>query len=296
MKTLKDVDPSEYDFLDFGAGDGASLRRCEERFGGRGLGIDINERKISAAQRRGEDIVFGDILTLPRQPLVRYVSMDNFLEHLPDYGLVRRMLEVATAVAAEFVYIRHPSFEDESYLRALGLKQYWHDWRGHPSHLLLSELLDMLRSTGAGPFDIEYAYPVLDSSDPSILPIHAPPDQHDYDESLHGEKPSVDFSKPVHRQVRVIAYVRGGTESPRIESDAGSSEVDEAETTELRALLSASEQRRIQEVSTLQAQLDDLKSRRAIQLSNGLWRLRNAKNGRDRKSALRDLRKALRPE
>lgn len=207
MRTLADVNLADYDFLDFGAGHGNSIRRCEELFGGRGLGIDVDRRKIVAAQERGIEVVHGDILSVPRRQLVKYVCMDNFLEHLPNLGVVRSMVEVAVAVASDFIYIRHPSFEDEAYLAALNLKQYWHDWTGHPSHVLLSDFCAMLKQLGARPFDVEFAGPTFDSSHPSILPLSAPPDQHDYDDRLHGPKPIVAFAKPVYRQIRLTAHL-----------------------------------------------------------------------------------------
>ena len=209
--TLDDVDLDEYDFLDFGAGTGGSLSLCAKVFGGRGLGIDNAERKVAAAQQDGAEVVFGDITSLPRRPLVRYVSMCDFLEHLPDYDLVREMLSVAAAVASDFLYIRHPSFEDEAYLRALGLKQYWQDWRGHPSHLLLSDLSTMLAEVGADKLTLEYIRPVWDSNDPTILPVDAPPDQSTYDRELHGAKPLVSFAKPVHRAIYLTAHLQPAT-------------------------------------------------------------------------------------
>lgn len=214
MRSLADVDLDDYDFLDFGAGHGNSLRRCKELFGGRGLGIDIDRKKIAHAQEHGIEVVYGDITSLPRRKLVTYVCMDNFLEHLPNFDVVRQMLEVATAVATDFLYIRHPSFEDEAYLAAIGLKQYWHDWTGHPSHVLLSDFCAMLKQLGARPFDMEFANPTFDSSDPSILPFSAPPDQHEYDEQLHGSKPQVAFARPVYRQLRLTAHLNLQTTAP----------------------------------------------------------------------------------
>jgi SAM-dependent methyltransferase len=207
MRTLDDVDLTAFDFLDFGAGDGASLRRCQELFGGRGVGIDIDERKIQAAQAAGLEVVKGDILKLPRDKCVRYVCMDNFLEHLPDLAMVREMLRVAVAVATDFLYIVHPSFEDEAYLASLGLKQFWQDWTGHPSHVLLSDFTALFSELDAGPMHIQYVQPAASSLDSSILPLSAPADQHHYDAAKHGEKPEIEFSKPVHWQLKMTVML-----------------------------------------------------------------------------------------
>ena len=207
VRRLEDVDLEAYDFFDFGAGDGGSVRYCEKAFGGRGLGIDVKPSKAQAANDAGVEVVLGDILALPRRPLVRYVSMCDFLEHLPDDDLVREVLEVAAAVATDFIYIKHPSFEDEAYLRALGLKQYWQDWKGHPSHLLLSDLTAMLTEVGARRLEIEYVRPITDSDDATVLPLDTPPDQGSYDPQLHGPKPHIVFEKPVHRAINITAHL-----------------------------------------------------------------------------------------
>lgn len=76
MRSLADVNINDYDFFDFGSGHGNSIRRCEGLFGGRGLGIDVDQKKIDAAQNRGVEVVYGDITTLPRRKLVTYVCSD----------------------------------------------------------------------------------------------------------------------------------------------------------------------------------------------------------------------------
>jgi hypothetical protein len=192
-----------FDFFDFGAGIGASLHRSHVLFGGRGLGIEVDRAKIAEARALGREVVEGDIYSLPRRNLVRYVVMDNVLEHLPTLEDVGRMLEVGAAVAREFLFIVHPSFEDEAYLGALGLRQYWHDWTGHPTHILVSDFVALLRPLGLTRFELEYRYPIYDSTAHEILPTSAPPDQHDYDAARHGLKPVVHFSKPVFRQLLI---------------------------------------------------------------------------------------------
>lgn len=253
VRTLDDVNLADYDFFDFGTGAGASLLRCQENFGGRGLGIDINHKKIARAQQAGLEVVYGDIATLPRQKLVRYVCLDNFLEHLPDYDTVRTMLSVASTVATDFLYIVHPSFEDEAYLRQFGLKQFWQHWTGHTAHLLVSDLAEMLTEVGARPFDIEFVKPAWDSDDTSILPLDAPIDQRHYDAAAHGPKPTVKFDKPVHWQVVVTAHIGGSTAA---------------------------------RVHELERQLAEMRNRRAVRWATAWWRMKQRVTGKYR-SALR---------
>lgn len=261
MRTLSDVDPSDYDFLDFGAGIGNSMLRCQRLFGGWGLGIDINESKIEEAARLDRDVVHGDILSLPAEKLVSYVSMDNFLEHLPDEEAAAKMVKMAAQVATDFVYIVHPSFDDEAYLRAVGFKQYWHDWTGHPTHLLFSDLVRMLREAGVRNLEVEYSGPANDSSHPSILPVAAPRDQHDYDKSLHGPKEHVQFAKPVFSQIRIRGFLGAGGDSESL---------------------------------AMRSRLAELEGRRVVRFANATWHLRQVRRPAELPGIYRRFRAALR--
>ena len=91
----------QYDFVDFGSGTGESLAPFEERFGGRGLGIELDEQKVREARQLGRAVVLGDIRDLgPNE--VRFVTMDNVLEHLPTLESVYGVLEHASQIASEF--------------------------------------------------------------------------------------------------------------------------------------------------------------------------------------------------
>ena len=147
---------SGVDFVDFGSGIGGSIDYCEKRFGGIGLGIDNDEHKVATARGLGKNVCLGDILAIPGEKVVSYVSMMDFLEHLPSEAVAAEMIKKACALASDFIFIAHPSFEDERYLRSLGLKQYWQDWRGHPTHLMLSEIVLALRHNGVETIEIDF--------------------------------------------------------------------------------------------------------------------------------------------
>lgn len=195
-----------FDFIDFGCSQGGSIRACEKLFGGKGLGIDLDAKKVRAARKSGLMAVEMSFDDFSDSTSCRFVSMCDFLEHLPDFATAERAVRQAASIAEEFIYIRHPSFEDEPYLRALGLKQYWHDWSGHPSHLMLSDLVAWLSDAGFGCLQLEFYGPILDSSDSSIVPASAPTNSHAYDDDLHEPKPFVKFSRTLFRQIRILAH------------------------------------------------------------------------------------------
>lgn len=198
------VNLSGIDFVDFGSGIGGSLDYCEKRFDGFGLGIDNDEHKVATAQALGRNVCLGDILAIPGEKVVSFVSMMDFLEHLPSEAVAAAMIEKACALASDFIFIAHPSFEDEHYLRSLGLKQYWQDWHGHPTHLMLSEIVIALRHNGVETIEIEFLEAALESSHETILPLSAPTDSHKYNAELHGPKEVLVFDRPVYRQIRII--------------------------------------------------------------------------------------------
>lgn len=94
---------------------------------------------------------------------------------------------------------------------ALGFKQFWADRTGHTCHILVSDFTSMLRRLGFGMAEIRHNDPVLDSSSSMILPESAPPDQHHYDEALHGPKPLVRFGRPVYGSIDILIPTRGNT-------------------------------------------------------------------------------------
>lgn len=214
------------ELLDLGCGVGRSLRSAETRFGARGIGLELNRRKVAIAQEDGLAVFRADIRDVgPGDfPAARYVTFDNVLEHLPDLDAVAEVLDAACRLASRAVYIRHPSFEDEAYLAGLGLKQYWTDWPGaHTAHIRLHDFV-RIATERLGIYRI-LIQPVLratDASDPTLLPLSAPPGQRKLDRNgfgaysaeLHGPKPDVTFDRPVYFAFDVLLVT--GDEVPTL--------------------------------------------------------------------------------
>lgn len=159
--------------------------------------MDLDPEKVQEARAAGWDVVQGDITSLDVERAVRFVVLDNVLEHLPTLEDVRATLRVAVRAATDFVYVRHPSFEDEWYLRELGLKQYWTDWTGHPMHLKLTDLAALFQEFGLGQWEVAPVWRADDSNHPTIVPLSAPKNSGEYDPHAHGDKPSVTFDHAV---------------------------------------------------------------------------------------------------
>lgn len=196
-------------FVDAGCSSGGSLDYCARTFGqGRGVGFDLSPSKIAAARAAGHEAYQADLreVELPAKS-VHFVSLLDFLEHLPDLETTRVILERLARVARDFLFIRHPSFEDVEYLRSLGLKLDWTDWRGHRNMMRLRDFESLCRELGWPAPTILAQKPILDSDHPSILPLSAPLDSVGYDASKHGPKPKLRFERPIHTQFDIFIRV-----------------------------------------------------------------------------------------
>jgi hypothetical protein len=208
VPTLEQADLSGYDFIDFGGSKGGSVRYCERYFSGRGIAIDINLRKVEQARAEGIDVVLGDATKVDAENAVRFVSMMDFLEHLPTLEDVERALAVAARAATDFLFISHPSFEGENYLRERGLKQYWWDWRVHQSHITVADYRTILARLGLSEYVVRYREPVEHSRHPSVFPIAAPESFVPYDPARHPPKRFLPFSEALWRSQMIWVALR----------------------------------------------------------------------------------------
>ena len=220
LKTIKQIKTlSDYDFVDLGSGDGASLVNNERIIGGKGFGIELDKKKVKKAVELDREVYLGSALDLHKiKGKVKFTTCDNFLEHLLSFDDVNSMLDQASRITEDFLYIRHPSFEDIEYLESKGLKTFWSHWHGHTAMLRVEDILKMLWELGIYNVKVVPVYKIKDSNDSKILPLSAPIDQHDYDESAHGKKPKVSFDRDVYYAFDIIATMPGkDTRMPTLE-------------------------------------------------------------------------------
>jgi SAM-dependent methyltransferase len=212
-RSVEDLDWSLYDFIDLGCSSGGSLRYCRERMQARrGVGVDIDPDKVAHTLSAGLDAAVGDATHLRIENRVRFVSMMDFLEHLPGLDAVAAVIESAAGAATDFLFIRHPSFEGEEYLAELGLRQYWWDWSGHKAHIQVADYCRIFDRLGLQ-HTIRYLGPVTDSTHDSIHAIdaidpHGWSNQGRHDPSVHPPKPYVRFARPLWRSQEILVALR----------------------------------------------------------------------------------------
>jgi hypothetical protein len=202
-----------YDFMDFGCSGGGSINFAMKRFKAKkGLGVDADLNKVSRALSDGYDAICLDVKSLTASPeAVSFVTMMDFLEHLPSSKDAASIIYSACTVARDFIFIRQPWFDADGYLFRRGCKLYWSDWSGHTNHMTTLHLYNILsRIPRVTHFRIYGRNLISDSAHPAVHSLRSPTNQHDWDAVIHPQKPNVPFDCPVYTQVECIATLNGG--------------------------------------------------------------------------------------
>ena len=209
-KTIESTWPrlvaGEFAFVDGGCGSGGSIAYCEKVFKmGRGLGIDSSAAKIEKARDAGHVAFQADLtrVSLPAKS-VQFVSFLDFLEHLPHIDLARSIVANMETVARDFLFIRHPNFDDIDFLKSFGLKLDWADWHGHQNMMTLADLELVIRDLGLPAPTMFGQKPIADSDHPSIVPLSAPRDTVGFDPARHEPKEKVHFDRLVYSQFDIF--------------------------------------------------------------------------------------------
>ena len=211
---IKMINTNNIDFVDFGCSDGANISRIlavDSTL--KGLGIDIDESKLKKAKENGFNVVNFDILKLPNQKLVKFVTMSHFLEHLPSVKFAEDIINCGINISSEFVFIRQPWFDSDGILLFNNLKLFWSDWSGHPNNMTTLDFylifLRALKSRYIYDFSIFGRGHIVNSSDECLIPLKAPHNSHKYDKIKHGEKSTdQELFNPVYKEVIVIARIK----------------------------------------------------------------------------------------
>lgn len=194
-----------FDFIDIGCSKGGSLAWGQASFGGRGLGIDLSERKVQATRAAGYEAVVADATALDMpDDAVRFATFSDVLEHMPDGEAAERCVTEAYRVARDFVLVRGPNFDRNEYLTSLSLKRYYADWRGHTWHHRTEDFARLARRAGASRALLLSHERIHGSDHPDILPASAPRDQARYDPALHGPKPHLAFERKLYSRIVLV--------------------------------------------------------------------------------------------
>jgi len=204
------------DFIDFGCSSGGSLSYAMKTLGGvKGIGIDIDEKKVAKTKDAGFLALHGDLTRIrPLSKRVRFVIMSHILEHIPSIKDVKSCIRSAVNSSKEFIYIQQPYFDSDPLFMQHGLKTYWSDWHGHPNRMTSLEfhniLQPMLKEGLIDNFSIYGRKPITKSKDAALLNLSEPQDQSRWDKKIHSKKPKINgFDFPAYYDIVVIANLNG---------------------------------------------------------------------------------------
>lgn len=179
-------------FIDFGASSGGSIQQAQDIFGGVGRGLDIDPKKIERLKERGYDGVVSDVSKIDlADNSVNYVTMMNFLEHLPGRELGEKAIDNAVRIASDFVFMLGPNFDYSGYLKKLGLRKFFCAWSGHTWEHQVSELSSIITKHKQYQCLLIESHRLYDSNDSLIVPDKTPKNSGKYEPDAHGKKPFV---------------------------------------------------------------------------------------------------------
>ncbi len=244
---LEKLRNNQYDFLDFGCSSGGSIEHYEKIFRAKGLGLDIDPKKVKLSIQKGFDaIVFDitkieikqkvrlgimsyflkhiqsifdsivfDITKIELKQKVRFCIMSHFLEHIPSIKNVKILIEKACFVIDEFLIIRQPYFDADHYLFINGFKFFWSDWTGHSNHMTLLNFYNILKplkdNNKLKKFSFYGLHPVIDSNNDAIHNLDSPTNQHAWNKQKHSVKNYIKFSIPIYKEILVIVDLNGSS-------------------------------------------------------------------------------------
>jgi 2-polyprenyl-3-methyl-5-hydroxy-6-metoxy-1,4-benzoquinol methylase len=204
-------DNRKFQFLDIGTKLGDSIKFAGEAYNvppSAGIGIDLEEKFLLEARKDGLAVIKMNALNLAfKNRSFRFALMLHLLEHLKSMDEVVQAISEACRVSRNFVFLITPNFEYTDYLRNLGLKFSWSDWKGHPCHITEAVLKNCLEQLRIDTFVIEKTTPIKESSFEQIVPFSAPTDTINYDEAKHGAKKSIKFDPPLYSVLECTIYL-----------------------------------------------------------------------------------------
>lgn len=211
-------DIANYDFLDFGTGNGGCYDFAKQRLGGqKGLGFEFLPHRVTNLKKKGYECTLADItdLSLPKKS-TRFITISHVLEHLPSLDAVRKVVKLAIDTAKDFVFIEGPTFDFDTYLKNYKLKFFWVGWSNHPSAVTTSFIKKICLESNVYDYNLLVEQPLIqDSTSKDIIPIQSTVGSK-YRLDLHGSKRFVGFDKPLFRSFVYFIWLRKEARRPEL--------------------------------------------------------------------------------
>lgn len=151
------------------------------------------------------------------QKSTKFVIMSHFLEHLKGFKMAEKIIQSAIDIAQDFVFIRQPFFDSDSYLFRKGFLNMWAYWEGHDFHMTSFDfyriLMPLQKQSKIIGFVISGTLPTFDSNDPHIHPLESGSGQNLYNPEIHPPKVKDKIFHEVFKEIEVFIFVKKDKES-----------------------------------------------------------------------------------
>jgi len=196
-----------FDFLDFGTHKAGGLRLGESLGGRRGLGVEFEDAKVLNTLRGGDAVWSGDVADFPlTEPAFGFGICRHVLEHLPDLGVVRTVLERMSAACRDYLYVEGPDFTTERMLEPLGLTMAHTTTTVHTCHVTAEDVIAILGELGFTRTLVGGKLRIRDSSNVWVHAAGAPANRSKWSDA-DLPKPGERFDPPIYRDFVLLADV-----------------------------------------------------------------------------------------
>jgi hypothetical protein len=142
-----------------------------------------------------------------------FITCLDTIECLDGIGETRVLLNIATKLAKNFIFISQPNYDSDVTLFKKGFKTYYSDWSRHTNHLTsniyFNLLFDIYKKGEIEDFIIFYTTPITDSRDPIIHPLNSPKNQPSFNDAKHPTKNEHTKFKNIYRNLLILITIRG---------------------------------------------------------------------------------------
>ncbi|RZJ43249.1 MAG: hypothetical protein EON87_12610 [Brevundimonas sp.] len=223
-RVLEMVRGGSFDYLDFGTHKGGGLRVGRELGGVAGLGVELQDDKVKELFQRGAFAYSGNVLEFPDAANIRFAVCSHVLEHMPSIFEIGTVINKLAAICQDFIFIRQPSFDSQEQLFERGLKMAHFTMKHHDCRITVRQFVDMMWDLRLERFVIGGALPYA-SSDSSWF--HSTAGRKNVGKWTTNDppKPSIKFSRPVHRDIVLCIALRPDVDLMRVAKAGGMTQV-----------------------------------------------------------------------
>ncbi|MFD2113975.1 methyltransferase domain-containing protein [Thiorhodococcus fuscus] len=204
----------DINFFDFGCSKGQGTNWTKKAVKLNGIGFDLDQKKLNQAAKNGIICTDLNILDIPTEKYVQYVTIFHMLEHLNSRSEAYAIIDKAIQVTKNSVIIKQPFYDADFLLFERGFKTFYSHWTGHRNQMVTTDfyyyLMEVRAQNKIVDFAIGYKKPITSSNDEIIHSLSSKIDSLHYRAEQHPPKDNdVNFDFPLYYEIQVAIDVGG---------------------------------------------------------------------------------------